>query len=119
MRRARIGRAERHKRQIIVHENGIAEVNVTLEGLTVEGRLTLAVVPRHHGVVWANPDAQTRRGLWRVIRDDRPDGTVRYTLAANDSFTEDLRWSYLISNAHHLRTKSCASPRATTARPAR
>ena len=102
VRRARISRAERHKRQIIVHENGIAEVNVTLEGLTVEGRLTLAVVPRHHGVVWANPDAQTRRGLWRVIRDDRPDGTVRYTLAANDSFTEDLRWSYLISNAHHL-----------------
>jgi hypothetical protein len=101
-RRSRISRAECHKRQIVVRDDGIAEVTVTLEGLTVEGRLTLAVVPRHHGVVWAAADAQTGRGLWRVIRDDRPDGTVRFSLASNDSFTDRLRWTYKISNAHLL-----------------
>ena len=99
-RRARISRAERHTRQITVRDDGIADVRVTLEKLTVEGRLTLAVVPRHHGVVWAAADAETGRGLWRVIRDDRPDGTVRFSLASNDSFTESLRWNYKISNAH-------------------
>ncbi len=101
-RRARISRAERHTRQITVRDDGIADVRVTLEKLTVEGRLTLAVVPRHHGVVWAAADAETGRGLWRVIRDDRPDGTVRFSLASNDSFTESLRWNYKISNAHLL-----------------
>ncbi len=102
VRRARISRAEVHRRTITVRDDGIAEVTVTLEKLTVEGRLTLAVIPRHHGVVWAATDAHTGRGLWRVIRDDRPDGTVRFTLASNDSFTERLTWTYKISNAHLL-----------------
>jgi Calcineurin-like phosphoesterase len=101
-RRSRISRAESHARQITVRDDGIADVAVSLKKLTVEGRLTLAVIPRHHGVVWAAPDALTGRGLWRVIRDDRPDGTVRFSLASNDSYAETLEWNYKISNAHLL-----------------
>ena len=101
-RRPRISRAGAHRREIHVHSTGIADVRVQIDDLTVEGGLTLAVIPKHAGMVWAPNDAETHRGLWRVVRDDRPDGTVRYALAANEAFTESLTWSYSISNAHLL-----------------
>lgn len=97
-----LSRAAVHRRRIYIHENGIAEVNVALLKLRAEGRTTLAIVHPQHGNVSADRTAMTKRGVWPVIREERPDGRIQFTLASNDVEAEEVTWSYRISNAHAL-----------------
>ncbi|MFO0603009.1 MAG: metallophosphoesterase [Polyangiales bacterium] len=97
-----LSRAGLHRRHIFIHENGIAEVRVELRDLRAEGRTTLAIVHPQHGNVKAERTAMTRRGVWPVIREERPDGRIHFTLASNDVEAEEVSWSYRISNAHAI-----------------
>jgi hypothetical protein len=97
-----LSRARSHRRHIYIHDNGIAEVRVELRDLRAEGRTTLAIVDPQFGNVTAERTAMTPRGVWPVIREERPDGRVHFTLASHDIEAEAVTWSYRISNAHAL-----------------
>lgn len=87
-----------HRRVWTVDSDGIAEVRVTMDEVTAQGRLSLACLnpPFCHAV--HSRFASTEGGNVSVHDTPHPDGRLRFWLADSIQRAE-LKWSYKVSNA--------------------
>jgi hypothetical protein len=101
-----LSHAASHQRTWRVEANGIARVEVELQGVTLRGELTLALVEPPYSRVLAPEFVDTSSGRLAVERKELPGDRVRFTVVAGPGAATEplewLRWSYLVSNCLSL-----------------
>ncbi|HLL56033.1 MAG TPA: metallophosphoesterase [Myxococcaceae bacterium] len=95
-------RAGRHTRTYSIDNEGMAEVEVTLEDLELNGPLILAMLSPPFCAERPDDTATSEHGMIRVHSEQLPDGRVRYSIHGESLPIKKLTWRYRVSNAYPL-----------------